>query len=105
MKGLFNHVEGSYEGQNILSTESKTYKGIEITLLDSKDGSVLASIKDIKHIDQLKEALKKFPVDRREPYTNVQLKAGKDTPMGAITEIKQALREHYILKLNMETKE
>lgn len=55
--------------------------------------------------DQLKEALKKFPVDRREPYTNVQLKAGKDTPMGAITEIKQALREHYILKLNMETKE
>ena len=105
LKGLFNHVEGSYEGQNILSTESKTYKGIEITLLDSKDGSVLASIKDIKHIDQLKEALKKFPVDRREPYTNVQLKAGKDTPMGAITEIKQALREHYILKLNMETKE
>ena len=103
LKGLFNHVEGSYEGQNILSTESKTYKGIEITLLDSKDGSVLASIKDIKHIDQLKEALKKFPVDRREPYTNVQLKAGKDTPMGAITEIKQALREHYILNLNYKT--
>jgi hypothetical protein len=103
LKGLFNHVEGSYEGQNILSTESKTYKGIEITLLDSKDGSVLASIKDIKHIDQLKEALKKFPVDRREPYTNVQLKAGKDTPMGAITEIKQALREHYFLNLNYKT--
>ena len=103
LKGLFNHVEGSYEGQNILSTESKTYKGIEITLLDSKDGSVLTTVKDIKHINQLKDALKKLPIDKSEPYIHVQLKAGKDTPMSGITEVKQALREHYFLNLNYET--
>ena len=103
LKGLFNHVEGSYEGQNILSTESKTYKGIEITLLDSKDGSVLTTVKDIKHINQLKDALKKLPIDKSEPYIHVQLKVGKNTPMSGITEVKQALREHYFLNLNYET--
>ena len=79
------------------------FKGIEVTLLNSKDGSVLATVKDIKHINQLEKALKKLPIDRSEPYTHVQLKADKDTPMGEITEIKQVLREHYILSLNYET--
>ena len=81
----------------------KPFEGIEITLLNSKDGSVLTTVKDIKHINQLKDALRKLPIDRSEPYTHVQLKASKDTPMGEITEIKQVLREHYILSLNYAT--
>jgi biopolymer transport protein ExbD len=81
----------------------KPFEGIEITLLNSKDGSVLTTVKDIKHINQLKDALKKLPTDKSEPYIHVQLKAGKDTPMSGITEIKEALREHYILNLNYET--
>ena len=81
----------------------KPFEGIEITLLNSKDGSVLTTVKDIKHINQLKDALKKLPTDKSEPYIHVQLKAGKDTPMSGITEIKQALREHYILNLNYKT--
>ena len=89
----------------IISQEASTnsFEGIEITLLNSKDGSVLTTVKDIKHINQLKDALRKLPIDRSEPYTHVQLKASKDTPMGEITEIKQALREHYILNLNYKT--
>ena len=79
------------------------FKGIEVTLLNSKDGSVLATVKDIRHINQLKEALKELPIDRSEPYIHCQLKAGKNTPMGEITPIKQVLREHYILNLNYET--
>ena len=81
----------------------KPFDGIEITLLNSKDGSVLTTVKDIKHINQLKDALKKLPIDKSEPYIHVQLKAGKDTPMSGITEIKQALKEHYILNLNYKT--
>mgnify|MGYP003551928115 CR=1 FL=1 len=81
----------------------KPFEGIEITFLNSKDGSVLTTVKDIKHINQLKDALKKLPIDKSEPYIHVQLKAGKDTPMSGITEIKQALREHYILNLNYKT--
>ena len=86
----------------IISQEASTnsFEGIEITLLNSKDGSVLTTVKDI---NQLKDALKKLPIDKSEPYIHVQLKAGKDTPMSRITEIKQALREHYILNLNYKT--
>ena len=89
----------------IISQEASTnsFEGIEITLLNSKDGSVLTTVKDIKHINQLKDALKKLPIDKSEPYIHVQLKAGKDTPMSGITEVKQALREHYFLNLNYET--
>ena len=89
----------------IISQEASTnsFEGIEITLLNSKDGSVLTTVKDIKHINQLKDALKKLPIDKSEPYIHVQLKAGKNTPMSGITEVKQALREHYFLNLNYET--
>ena len=81
---------------------SQRYKNIEVSVIDSKDGSVVATVKDIKHINQLKEALKKLPVDGSEPYAHVNLKADKNTPMGEINEIRLVLREHYFLKLNME---
>ena len=99
---VVNQQDGKAE---IISQEASTnsFEGIEITLLNSKDGSVLTTVKDIKHINQLKDALKKLPIDKSEPYIHVQLKAGKDTPMSGITEIKQALREHYILNLNYKT--
>ena len=63
----------------------------------------MTTVKDIKHINQLKDALKKLPIDKSEPYIHVQLKVGKNTPMSGITEVKQALREHYFLNLNYET--
>ena len=88
----------------IISQEASTnsFEGIEITLLNSKDGSVLTTVKDIKRINKLKDALKKLPIDKSEPYIHVQLKADNGTPMEENTAIKKVLREYYIYQLNME---
>ncbi len=72
-----------------------------MTILDGKNGKALLTVKDIKHVDQLKEALDKLPRDKRK-IAHVNLKADKETPMEEITAIKKVLREYYIYQLNME---
>ena len=74
---------------------------VEVTVFDDKGEKLLATI-DVQHINQLKEALSKLPVDKNQSITHVSIKADKDTPMGEINAIKQVLREHQIHKLNME---
>ena len=66
-----------------------------------ENGKPLVSVKDIKHVNQLKEALEKLPADKRK-IAHVSLKADNDTPMEEITAIKKVLREYYIYQLNME---
>ena len=75
--------------------------GIDVTIFDEENGKALLTVKDIKDVNQLKEALDKLPREKRK-IAHVNLKADKDTPMEEITAIKQVLREYYILQLNME---
>ena len=75
---------------------------VDVSILDAKDGTTLASVKKIKQINQLRSALNLLP---NNTEIVVSLKADKDTPMEEITKIKQVLRECYIFKLNYETKE
>ena len=79
----------------------KDINGIDVTILDEESGKALLSVKDIKHVNQLKEALDKLPREKRK-IAHVNLKADKDTSMEEITAIKQVLREYHILQLNME---
>ena len=110
----FNILRSEYKAQGITDIDAvcpyrvymeeiieKISHGIEVTILDEKDGKALVTLKDIKHVNQLKEALDKLPRDKRK-IAHVSLKADKDTPMEEITAIKKVLREYYIYKLNME---
>lgn len=72
----------------------------DVTILDAKDGTVLGSVKRLKYLGHLREGLGIIP---NGCEIVVSLKADKDTPMGDITAIKQALRENYIYKLSLET--
>ena len=81
--------------------EMEDINGIEVRILD-ENGKELLTMRDIKDVNQLKEALSKLPVDKNQPITHVSIKADKDTPMGEINAIKQVLREHHIYRLNME---
>ena len=80
--------------------KEKLSHGIEVRIFD-ENGKPLVSVKDIKHVNQLKEALEKLPADKRK-IAHVSLKADNDTPMEEITAIKKVLREYYIYQLNME---
>ena len=110
----FNILRSEYKAQGITDIDAvcpyrvymeeiieKISHGIEVTILDEKDGKALVTLKDIKHVNQLKEALDKLPRDKHK-IAHVSLKADKDTPMEEITAIKKVLREYYIYKLNME---
>ena len=82
------------------SKKSEIFSGkVDVTILDSKDGTILSKVKKIKQINQLREALNTLP---NNLDFVVSIKADKDTPMGEITETKQTLRGYYILNLNME---
>lgn len=72
---------------------------VDVTIVDLQDGTVLGSAKNIKRIAQLRETLNMLP---NGCQMQVSVKADKDTPMGEITEIKQALRDHYVLSINYE---
>ena len=113
-KAAFDILRSEYKAQGITNIDAtcpyrvyieemkeKLSHGIEVTILDEKDGKALVTLKDIKHVNQLKEALDKLPRDKRK-IAHVSLKANKDTPMEEITAIKKVLREYYIYKLNME---
>ena len=113
-KAAFDILRSEYKAQGITNIDAtcpyrvyieemkeKLSHGIEVTILDEKDGKALVTLKDIKHVNQLKEALDKLPRDKRK-IAHVSLKADKDTPMEEITAIKKVLREYYIYKLNME---
>ena len=85
------------------SKKSEMFSGkVDVTILDSKDGTILCNVKNIKQINQLREALGALP---NNSDFAVNIKAEKDTPMGEITEIKQALRGYYILKINYGSKD
>ena len=114
IQAAFEILRSEYKAQGVTDIETtcpyrvyleemkeKLSDGIEVTILDEKDGKTLATVKDIKHVNQLKEALEKLPADKRK-IAHVSLKADKDTPMEEITAIKKVLREYYIYKLNME---
>lgn len=56
-----------------------------------------AEISEIQdYIAQEKSAMK----EEDQPYMTVSLKVDKETKMGIVTDIKQALREAYALKIN-----
>ena len=73
---------------------------VDVKILDAKDGTTLANIKEIKQINHLRNALNLLP---NNTEIVVSLRADKNTPMEEVTKIKQALRESYIFKLNYET--
>ena len=86
----------SQKGAGLLSGK------VDVTILDTKDGTTLASVKNIKQINQLRNTINMLP---NNSEVIVSIKADKDTPVGEITEIKQVLRGYYMYKLNMEKKE
>ena len=113
-KAAFDILRSEYKAQgagNIETTcpyrvyveevKEKLSDGIEVTLFDDKGEKVMATI-EVKHINQLKEALSKLPVEKRKTTVHVSIKADKNSSMGDITAIKQVLREHYIYNLNLE---
>ena len=108
-KAAFDILRSEYKEQGITDIESvcpyrlymEDINGIDVTILDEENGKALLSVKDIKHVNQLKEALDKLPREKRK-IAHVNLKADKDTSMEEITAIKQVLREYHILQLNME---
>ena len=108
-KAAFDILRSEYKEQGITDIESvcpyrlymEDINGIDVTILDEESGKALLSVKDIKHVNQLKEALDKLPREKRK-IAHVNLKADKDTSMEEITAIKQVLREYHILQLNME---
>ena len=113
-KAAFDILRAEYKAQGVEDFETKwpyriyieevkekPSKGVEVTVFDDKGEKLLATI-DVQHINQLKEALSKLPVDKNQSITHVSIKADKDTPMGEINAIKQVLREHHIYRLNME---
>lgn len=113
-KAAFDILRAEYKAQGVEDIETKwpyriyieevkekPSKGVEVTVFDDKGEELLATI-DVQHINQLKEALSKLPVDKNQSITHVSIKADKDTPMGEINAIKQVLREHHIYRLNME---
>ena len=108
-KAAFDILRSEYKEQGITDIESvcpyrlymEDINGIDVTILDEESGKALLSVKDIKHVNQLKEALDKLPREKRK-IAHVNLKANKDTSMEEITAIKQVLREYHILQLNME---
>lgn len=113
-KAAFDILRAEYKAQGVEDSETKwpyriyieevkekSSKGIEVTVFDDKGEEVLATL-DVQHINQLKEALSKLPIDKNQSIAHVSIKADKDTPMGDINAIKQVLREHHIRKLNME---
>ena len=81
--------------------KEKLSHGIEVRIFDEENGKALLTVKDIKDVNQLKEALDKLPREKRK-IAHVSIKADKDTPMEEITAIKKVLREYYIYQLNME---
>ena len=112
-KAAFDILRSEYKAQGITNIDAtcpyrvyieemkeKLSHGIEVRIFD-ENGKPLVSVKDIKHVNQLKEALEKLPADKRK-IAHVSLKADNDTPMEEITAIKQVLREYHILQLNME---
>ena len=108
-KAAFDILRSEYKEQGITDIESvcpyrlymEDINGIDVTILDEESGKALLSVKDIKHVNQLKEALDKLPREKRK-IAHVNLKADKDTSMEEITAIKQFLREYHVLQLNME---
>jgi hypothetical protein len=108
-KAAFDILRSEYKEQGITDIESvcpyrlymEDINGIDVTILDEESGKALLSVKYIKHVNQLKEALDKLPREKRK-IAHVNLKADKDTSMEEITAIKQVLREYHILQLNME---
>ena len=112
-KAAFDILRSEYKAQGITNIDAtcpyrvyieemkeKLSHGIEVRIFD-ENGKPLVSVKDIKHVNQLKEALEKLPADKRK-IAHVSLKADNDTPMEEITAIKKVLREYYIYQLNME---
>ena len=112
-KAAFDILRSEYKEQGITNIDAtcpykvyieemkeKLSHGIEVRIFD-ENGKPLVSVKDIKHVNQLKEALEKLPADKRK-IAHVSIKANKDTPMEEITAIKKVLREYYIYQLNME---
>jgi hypothetical protein len=112
-KAAFDILRSEYKAQGITNIDAtcpyrvyieemkeKLSHGIEVRIFD-ENGKPLVSVKDIKHVNQLKEALEKLPADKRK-IAHVSLKADNDTPMEEITAVKQVLREYHILQLNME---
>ena len=84
------------------SKKSEMFSGkVDVFILDSKDGTIVSSVKKIKQINQLRRALSILP---NNLVFEVSIKADKDTPMGEITEIKSVLRGYYSYshKMNME---
>ena len=77
---------------------------VDVFILDSKDGTIVSSVKKIKQINQLRRALSILP---NNLVFEVSIKADKDTPMGEIAEIKSVLRGYYSYshKMNMEMKD
>ena len=85
------------------SKKSEMFSGkVNVIIQDSKDGTIVTSVMKIKQINQLRKALSILP---NNLDFVISIKADKDTPMGEINEIKQVLRGHYFLKLNMEVNE
>lgn len=90
LKDLFKNVQ-----------EEKAFsKKIDVSLFDPKSKSTLIDLKDLRYLSDLSKALNVLP---KSSDISVSLKADTDTPMGDITAIKQALRENYIYRLNLET--
>ena len=108
-KAAFDILRSEYKEQGISDIESvcpyrvflEDINGIDVTIFDEESGKALLTVKDIKHVNQLKEALDKLPSEMHK-IAHVNIKAQKDTPMEEITAIKQVLREYYFYKLNME---
>ena len=78
-----------------LKVQFKAPQATELQKLEKK--SLVTFIYEIQdYIAQEKSSMK----EEDQPYMTVSIKADRDTKMGVITDIKQALREAYALKIS-----
>ena len=81
-----------YVGKPLQEFQAKLGSETRIQLNDQ-----FAEVSEIQdYIAQEKSSMK----EEDQPYMTVSIKADRDTKMGVITDIKQALREAYALKIS-----
>lgn len=98
-ENLVMTTEGSTPQSYEQPQKDKLIKGVEVTFFDA-EGTTKKALKNFT-LKQLKKELSSFQSSSKSPKTlTVGLKVKKDCPIETVSEVKQALRSAYALKVN-----
>ena len=81
------------------------YVGKPTQELRAKMGSETRQIADVDEIQDYIAQEKSSMKEEDQPFMTVSIKADKETKMGVITDVKQALREAYALKISYSARQ